>query len=73
MDLFDRLMTAQIENVDWIPFFGPLREEQGLYATHMGFVSLGPFELKVYKLNTGESVFDADSVGAAVLNGLHAS
>lgn len=32
------------------------------YVTHEGVLSIGGCELKVYRLNTGERFFDAESV-----------
>lgn len=36
----------------------------GLYATHEGVVDIGGFKLKVYRLNDGRAVIDAEDMDA---------
>jgi hypothetical protein len=39
-------------------------EPDALYATHKGVLEIGAAKLRVYQLNDGQRVFDADDVGA---------
>lgn len=60
-DLFDRYLDHQLGAVDWVPFSGPICcFRDGPYITHMGYAFVGPLELMVYKLSSGEPVFDAE-------------
>lgn len=53
-DIFDALF----DRVAWKPTG---KSGDGLYATHEGVLDFCGFHLKVYTLNNGQRVFDADS------------
>jgi len=52
---------------------GETLDEDCLYATHTGVLQIGDVALKVYLLNNGERVFDADDacrvLGISALEG----
>lgn len=60
--LSDDPMQELMDAVDWLAINGPWPADYGLFATHMGWLNLGPWHLKVYTLNDGQRVFDGDSV-----------
>ena len=61
-------MTTPIEKmldaVDWSPT-GSVENEEGLpFSTHEGVLELFGHSLRCYRLNTGQTVFDADDFEA---------
>ncbi len=50
-----------LDGVDWTDLPEP-EDKDGLYAVREGMVEIGAARFKVYVLNDGQRVFDADSV-----------
>ena len=62
---------ALMDLVKWEPIEGAdeVVDDGTPYATHMGVLRLGDFELRCYQLNTGERVFNADDVAGYFTDG----
>lgn len=54
-------IEMMLDGVTWTATRDPSEPvPQGLYATHEGVLEIEGMSLKVYKLNDGQRVFDAD-------------
>lgn len=58
----DRLL----DEVDWRQIEDPADENDGPYATHEGELTIAGMTFKVYVLNDGSRVFDADELAKAL-------
>lgn len=54
-------MDELLDLVDWQPT-GEVPGGDELYCTHSGVLKMAGVELRVYQLNDGQRVFDADDV-----------
>lgn len=57
-------IDALLDQAEWVEVVrdGPPTESDLPYATHSGVLRIGTCELKCYRLNTGEAIFDADDL-----------
>lgn len=51
---------TELEWVDWLPTGANQADDEIPYATHYGILRLGNEEIRVYRLNTGETVIHHD-------------
>lgn len=64
-------LSALMDAVEWLPAPDSADRPPGeLYATHNGVLDLFGTPVKVYRLNDGQAVFDADDVARWFMAGV---
>jgi len=56
-------IEMMLDAIEWRPCEGEVDHSSDLpYATHEGVLRIGDLELRCYRLNTGQCIFDAADI-----------